>query len=212
VFTRTKHGADRLARRLKAERLAAAPLHGDRSQSQRERALRDFKNGRIRVLVATDIASRGIDVDDVTHVINFDVPRAPEDYVHRIGRTGRMDAIGEAITLVSPDEAKEFAAIEAMIGKPVTRRTLPGFEHRPAAKSASRESRRGGGDREAARERSAHRGSVAGRHADRSVVHSHADRSATPAAVPASGAADGGATHGRRPRSGANDRRSRRRM
>src|SRR5207249_1250035 len=127
VFVRSKRGTDRLARRLRGLGHEIQALHGDRSQSQRERALRDFKNGRIRVLVATDIASRGIDVDDVTHVINFDVPRAPEDYVHRIGRTGRMDAIGEAITLVSPDEAKEFAAIEAVIGKPVTRRTLPGF-------------------------------------------------------------------------------------
>src|SRR5205823_4405818 len=120
-------GADRLARRLKAAGHEAAALHGDRSQSQRERALRDFKNGRISVLVATDIASRGIDVDDVTHVVNFDVPRAPDDYVHRIGRTGRMDASGEAITLVSPDESKDFAAIEAVLGKRVPRKTVEGF-------------------------------------------------------------------------------------
>jgi ATP-dependent RNA helicase RhlE len=92
VFTRTKHGADRLYRQLKTRGHRVGVIHGDRSQSQRERALAEFKRGRLEVLVATDIASRGIDVDDITHVVNYDVPRTPEDYVHRIGRTGRMNA------------------------------------------------------------------------------------------------------------------------
>jgi len=103
VFTRTKHGADRLARQLARRNLTVAPLHGNRSQSQRERALGDLKRGRIQILVATDIASRGIDVEGITHVVNYDVPHTPEDYVHRIGRTGRVDAVGDAFTLMSPE-------------------------------------------------------------------------------------------------------------
>lgn len=121
VFTRTKRGADRLARRLQRSKRAIDVMHGDRSQSQRERALRDFKKGRISVLVATDIASRGIDVEDISHVINFDVPATPDDYVHRIGRTGRMHATGTAFTLVSPEELGELAAIERVLGHPVPR-------------------------------------------------------------------------------------------
>ena len=129
VFTRTKHGAERLARRLKTSGHAVAALHGDRSQGQRERALSDFKRGRVDILVATDIASRGIDVDDITHVINYDVPRTPEDYVHRIGRTGRMDATGDALTLVCPEDRKEVAAIERTVGSIVPRVTIPGFDY-----------------------------------------------------------------------------------
>jgi ATP-dependent RNA helicase RhlE len=129
VFVRTKHGAERLARTLKAQGHEVAAIHGDRSQVQRERALAHFKSGRAAILVATDIASRGIDVDDVTHVINYDVPRTPEDYVHRIGRTGRMDARGDALTLVSPEEGKEALAIERALGRQVTRMTVPGFDY-----------------------------------------------------------------------------------
>ena len=121
VFTRTKRGADRLARRLQKSKRAVDVMHGDRTQSQRERALRDFKRGRVSVLVATDIASRGIDVEDISHVINFDVPATPDDYVHRIGRTGRMHATGTAFTLVSPEELGELSAIERVLGRPVPR-------------------------------------------------------------------------------------------
>ena len=121
VFARTKHGADKLARRLKDRGHAVAALHGDRSQGQRERALDGFRRGRVRVLVATDIASRGIDVRHVTHVINYDVPRSSDDYIHRIGRTGRLDAKGEAVTLVSPDEERDAAAIERALGGRVPR-------------------------------------------------------------------------------------------
>ncbi len=140
VFTRTKHGADRLARRLQRSKRALDVMHGDRSQSQRERALRDFKKGRISVLVATDIASRGIDVEDISHVINFDVPATPDDYVHRIGRTGRMHATGTAYTLVSPEELGELAAIERVLGHPVPRAKghgPAGGAPAPAARPAS---------------------------------------------------------------------------
>src|SRR5262245_9454446 len=129
VFVRTKRGADRIGKQLKRRGHAIGVLHGDRTQGQRERALEDFRSGRVDILVATDIASRGIDVDDITHVINYDVPRTPEDYVHRIGRTGRMDAGGDAITLITPDEKKEVAAIEKALGHSVRRVKLESFDY-----------------------------------------------------------------------------------
>ena len=129
VFTRTKHGADRLARQLGKRNYAVAPIHGNRSQSQRERALGDLKRGRIQILVATDIASRGIDVEGISHVVNYDVPHTPEDYVHRIGRTGRVDAVGDAFTLMSPEEQKDFTAIERFLGRAVPRVMLPDFDY-----------------------------------------------------------------------------------
>jgi len=142
VFVRTKRGADRMGKQLKRRGHAIGVLHGDRTQGQRERALEDFRKGRVEILVATDIASRGIDVDDITHVINFDVPRTPEDYVHRIGRTGRMDAGGDAITLITPDEKKEVAAIEKALGHPVRRAKLESFDYnkRPDHEPATHES------------------------------------------------------------------------
>ena len=136
VFVRTKRGADRVGRQLQRRGHKAGILHGDRTQGQRERALEDFKNGRVDVLVATDIASRGIDVDDVTHVINFDVPRTAEDYVHRIGRTGRMEATGDALTLITAEEKKEVAAIEKALGKTVKRVTVAGFDYNQARAAA----------------------------------------------------------------------------
>jgi ATP-dependent RNA helicase RhlE len=129
VFTRTKHGADRVARQLGKRNYAVAPIHGNRSQSQRERALGDLKRGRIQILVATDIASRGIDVEGISHVVNYDVPHTPEDYVHRIGRTGRVDAVGDAFTLMSPEEQKDFTAIERFLGRAVPRVMLPDFDY-----------------------------------------------------------------------------------
>ncbi|HEX3111862.1 MAG TPA: DEAD/DEAH box helicase [Candidatus Eisenbacteria bacterium] len=129
VFTRTKHGADRVARQLGKRNYAVAPIHGNRSQSQRERALGDLKRGRIQILVATDIASRGIDVEGISHVVNYDVPHTPEDYVHRIGRTGRVDAVGDAFTLMSPEEQKDFTAIERFLGRAVPRVMLPDFNY-----------------------------------------------------------------------------------
>src|SRR5437867_2298558 len=134
VFARTKHGADKLARDLQRRGHSVATLHGNRSQSQRERALGDLRRGRVQVLVATDIASRGIDVEGITHVINYDVPHAPEDYVHRIGRTGRVDAVGDAFTLIAPEEQKQLTAIERFLGRSVPRVILPDFDYkrRPA--------------------------------------------------------------------------------
>jgi len=130
VFARTKHGADKLARDLQRRGHSVATLHGNRSQSQRERALGDLRRGRVQVLVATDIASRGIDVEGITHVINYDVPHAPEDYVHRIGRTGRVDAVGDAFTLIAPEEMKQLSAIERFLGRAVPRVILPDFDYK----------------------------------------------------------------------------------
>ena len=114
VFTRTKHGADRVVRHLSESGIPAAAIHGNKSQGQRERALADFRSGAVRVLIATDIAARGIDVDDVTHVINFDLPNVPESYVHRIGRTARAGAAGQAISLCAPDERPFLKSIEKL--------------------------------------------------------------------------------------------------
>ncbi len=112
VFVRTKHGADKVARRLSRAGFTAAPIHGDRSQSQRNSALRGFAEGRHRVLVATDVVARGIDVADVAHVVNYDLPREAEDFVHRVGRTGRASSRGVASTFAAPDETRELKKIE----------------------------------------------------------------------------------------------------
>ncbi|HEX8736570.1 MAG TPA: DEAD/DEAH box helicase [Pyrinomonadaceae bacterium] len=127
VFTRTRRGAERLAHILTARELKANRIHADRSQSQRESALREFREGKTQVLVATDIASRGIDVDAVSHVINYDVPEAPQDYVHRVGRTGRAGNQGQAITLMSPVEEFAMRDIERLTEQKVRRVVLPDF-------------------------------------------------------------------------------------
>jgi len=119
VFTRTKHGANRLAERLAKVGLSCAAIHGNKSQNARTKALDDFKNGRIQVLVATDIAARGLDISELPHVVNFELPHVPEDYVHRIGRTGRAGRTGTAISLVSHDERDRLRAIEKVLGKPI---------------------------------------------------------------------------------------------
>jgi len=139
VFTRTRRGAERLSHILEARAHKVNRIHADRTQPQREAALRGFKDGRHRVLVATDIAARGIDVDAVSHVINYDVPAAPEDYVHRIGRTGRAGNSGRAITLVTPVEELSMRAIERLTGQTVARVLLPGFGGvKPATLGAAR--------------------------------------------------------------------------
>ena len=130
VFTRTKHRADRVCRTLSRSGIKAAPIHSNRSQSQRQKALDDFKQGRVRVLVATDIVARGIDVDNISHVINFDMPNNPEDYVHRIGRTARAGAEGTAFSFLGPDETDELRAIEGLINKVIECEDLEGFEYR----------------------------------------------------------------------------------
>src|SRR5882672_9592036 len=127
VFTRTRRGAERLSHILTARDHSANRIHADRTQPQREAALSAFRDGRTRVLVATDIAARGLDVDAVSHVINYDVPAAPEDYVHRIGRTGRAGNSGRAITILTPVDELSMRAIERLTGQPVKRVVLPGF-------------------------------------------------------------------------------------
>jgi ATP-dependent RNA helicase RhlE len=127
VFTRTKRGADRIAHVLQKRDHRSNKIHGDRSQSQRESALRAFKAGKTRILVATDVAARGIDIDSVSHVINYDIPTVPEDYVHRIGRTGRAGNTGRAITLFTTAEEHSMREIERLTGQPVERVVLPDF-------------------------------------------------------------------------------------
>ncbi|MGZ5445157.1 MAG: DEAD/DEAH box helicase [Thermoanaerobaculia bacterium] len=132
IFSRTKHGADKIVRKLKAHNINAAAMHSNRSQSQRVAALDAFKSGRARVLVATDIASRGIDVEGISHVVNFDFPMHAEDYVHRIGRTGRADAIGDAISFVTPDDEPYVRDLERMTKKTIARKRVEGFDYSEA--------------------------------------------------------------------------------
>jgi ATP-dependent RNA helicase RhlE len=129
VFTRTKHRANRLAEFLEKHRVPSARIHGNRSQAQRTDALAGFKSGRFRVLVATDVAARGIDVEALSHVVNFDVPAMAEDYIHRVGRTGRAEATGDAFTFVAPDEEGDLRNIERAIGRRLPRITVPGFDY-----------------------------------------------------------------------------------
>jgi ATP-dependent RNA helicase RhlE len=128
VFARTKHGANRLAEQLQRDGVDSTAIHGDKSQPQRQQALAKFKQGAVRVLVATDIAARGIDIDALPHVVNFDLPHVAEDYIHRIGRTGRAGKLGEAISLVSPEERPLMTAIEKMLGRRIERAPTPGIE------------------------------------------------------------------------------------
>jgi len=136
VFTRTKHRANRVYEQLEKQRVKVARIHGNRSQAQRTDALDGFKTGRYRILVATDIAARGIDVEALSHVVNFDVPNMAEDYIHRVGRTARAEMTGDAITFVAPDEENDLRAIEKAIGKRLPRVTVPDFDYkaRPAEK------------------------------------------------------------------------------
>ena len=133
IFCRTKHGADRVAARLKKSNHAVAVLHSNRTQKEREQALQGFRNGRFEVLVATDIAARGLDIADVSHVINFDVPQHPEDYVHRIGRTGRAENTGDAFTLMVAEDGMHVFSIERYIGQKIPREKLEGFAYRYTA-------------------------------------------------------------------------------
>jgi ATP-dependent RNA helicase RhlE len=128
VFSRTKHGANRMAERLEKEGMAAAAIHGNKSQGARTRALSEFKSGALRVLVATDLAARGIDIHQLPHVINLDLPNHAEDYVHRIGRTGRAGHSGQAISLVAAEECELLRAIERLLGNPLPRQEVVGFE------------------------------------------------------------------------------------
>jgi len=148
VFTRTKHGANRLAEQLEKDDIPAMAIHGNKSQAARTRALSEFKSGKLQVLVATDIAARGIDISELPHVVNYELPNVPEDYVHRIGRTGRAGAEGEAVSLVCVDELDFLRGIERLIKRQIPKEILPGFEPDPNARPEpiqlrSQEHRRG---------------------------------------------------------------------
>jgi len=146
VFTRTKHGANRLARQLESDGLSAAAIHGNKSQGARTKALADFKSNRVRVLVATDIAARGLDIDQLPHVVNFEVPNVPEDYVHRIGRTGRAGRDGVAVSLVAGSEHGQFEAIRRLVKAPIPTEVVSGYEPtEPLSNKTSPAGRRGGG-------------------------------------------------------------------
>jgi ATP-dependent RNA helicase RhlE len=154
VFTRTKHGANRLAEQLGKDGISALAIHGNKSQSARTRALAEFKSETLQVLVATDIAARGIDIDQLPHVVNYDLPNVPEDYVHRIGRTGRAGATGEAVSLVCVDEHQLLKDIERLIKRPIPQEIIVGFEPDPSAKPEpiQRRSQGGGGGQRSPRQ------------------------------------------------------------
>lgn len=155
VFSRTKHGANKLVKRLEQDGIQSAAIHGNKSQAQRTKVLDQFKRGSLQILVATDIAARGIDIDQLPQVVNFDLPDVPEDYVHRIGRTGRAGAEGEAVSLVCADEIRQLKAIERVLKGPISQITVPGFEPQNRLENAvpSAAPRRGGAGRPGPRQK-----------------------------------------------------------
>jgi ATP-dependent RNA helicase RhlE len=202
VFTRTKHRANRLYELLEKHGVKVARIHGNRSQAARVQALDGFKNGSIRVLVATDVAARGIDVADLGHVVNFDVPAQPEDYIHRVGRTGRAEATGDAFTFVAPEEEADIRAIEKAVGRRLPRVTLPDFDYSarvsqvfevPIAERIKEIRARKAADRQRAAEKAARRtGAPAARGAGSSTSGSGQARRPANSARPAT--SDGAAT------------------
>ena len=134
VFTRTKHGANRLATQLEHDGISASAIHGNKSQAARTKALADFKAGKVRALVATEVAARGLDIDQLPHVVNFELPHVPEDYIHRIGRTGRAGSEGEAVSLVCVDERRLLSDIERLLAREIPRRMVSGFEPDPSVR------------------------------------------------------------------------------
>jgi ATP-dependent RNA helicase RhlE len=158
VFTRTKHGANKLAEALWKDGIATAAIHGNKSQPQRVRALDDFKAGRVTLLIATEVAARGLDIEQLPHVVNYELPMVPSDYVHRIGRTGRAGSEGDAISLVCVDETPMLREIERLLGGPIETQVVPGFEPNPAERPQPIRLRSGQG------------GSGGGRHSRRPVA------------------------------------------
>jgi len=175
VFTRTKHGANRLAEQLGKDGITSAAIHGNKSQGARTRALADFKSGQVRVLVATDIAARGLDIDQLPHVVNFELPNVAEDYVHRIGRTGRAGNEGEAMSLVCVDELKLLKDIERLIKKDIPSVTFEGYEPDPSIKPEPIQNGRGN-QRRGARKPSGNGRSASGRNKNRSNPKGHRNR------------------------------------
>ena len=151
VFTRTKHGANRLAQQLEKDGISSAAIHGNKSQGARTRALANFKRGEVRVLVATDIAARGLDIDQLPHVVNYELPNVPEDYVHRIGRTGRAGNEGQAVSLVCVDEHKLLGDIERLLKRDISRIVIPGYEPDPAIRAQPIQKGRSGGGKSGSR-------------------------------------------------------------
>ena len=217
VFTRTKHGANKLAAQLLKYDISALPIHGNKSQNARTRALAQFKSGELQVLVATDIAARGIDIDDLPHVVNYDLPNVPEDYVHRIGRTGRAGASGEALSLVAPDEMGLLRDIERLIKRALPREVVPGFEHGSPSKlpeptaGPERERTPHGHSRRSAhhnaprRERHAHADQAPGAQAASAGGEGRRERSAGSAKPPRGPRPDGGKPQRSRGGQGARD-------
>jgi ATP-dependent RNA helicase RhlE len=160
VFTRTKHGANRLADQLEDDGISTSAIHGNKSQSARTKALADFKKGGVRVLVATDIAARGLDIDQLPHVVNYELPNVPEDYVHRIGRTGRAGKEGEAVSLVCVDEHDFLRDIERLLKRDIPKVVIPGFEPNLSIKAepiSHGRGQRGSGRPQASRQGGDHR-------------------------------------------------------
>ena len=151
VFTRTKHGANRLSQQLEKDGISSAAIHGNKSQGARTRALADFKRGEVRVLVATDIAARGLDIDQLPHVVNYELSNVAEDYVHRIGRTGRAGNEGQAVSLVCVDEHKLLGDIERLLKRDLSRIVIPGYEPDPAIRAQPIQNGRNGGARNGSR-------------------------------------------------------------
>jgi ATP-dependent RNA helicase RhlE len=129
IFTRTKHRTQKVARNLEEAGYKVTSLHGNRSQGQRQSALKGFRDGRFQIMVATDIAARGLDVENISHVINYDMPDTTDAYIHRIGRTGRAERTGDAFTLVTPEDGSALRSLERVMGKPIERRTLESFDY-----------------------------------------------------------------------------------
>jgi ATP-dependent RNA helicase RhlE len=210
VFCRTKHRANRLAEKLGKQGIESARIHGNRSQKQRTEALEGFKDGRYRVLVATDIVARGIDVEALDHVVNFDVPAQPEDYIHRVGRTARAEATGEAYTLVSPEEEGDVRAIERAVGRAIPRRMLEGFDYSvrveerfevPIGERIAEIRARKAEERARAKakaEKKASAEAMGNRSAPRGQALSSSPRGGGPAGGPRGGEGQGGAGGGRR--------------
>jgi ATP-dependent RNA helicase RhlE len=160
VFTRTKHGANKLAEQLWAAGIATAAIHGNKSQPQRVRALNDFKAGRVTLLIATEVAARGLDIEQLPHVVNYELPMVPSDYVHRIGRTGRAGMEGDAISLVCVDEAPLLRDVERLLGSPIPSQVVPGFEPDRSIRAEPIRMRSGGRARLAPRHPTGQSGSI----------------------------------------------------
>jgi ATP-dependent RNA helicase RhlE len=206
VFTRTKHGANKLAEQLGHDGIRALAIHGNKSQGARTRALAEFKEGGLPVLVATDIAARGIDIDQLPHVVNYDLPNVPEDYVHRIGRTGRAGATGEAISLVCVDEHEFLRDIERLLKRQIPQEVIAGFEPDPRARPQAILQRQGRGQPQGQQRRSpspGHRGTgqARGAPAGRGLHVGSKSRHAPAASSPRHGARSGTSTRTHAPRS-----------